>query len=159
MLTVAACPLPVKCESDSQLIGGGMRHLNVLVYVAVALFLAGPLYAKEKETEDFSNVFNVLPDKVYEAAYRYAQHHGTIKYSDDKHMTITATIYIPGGKWSYRKDYECTISVQPSGTGKSTVDIVGLAKTSQTTFSDLRKKNAPSIKVLEGIREELERSK
>jgi hypothetical protein len=134
--------------------GAGMRHLNVLVYVAVALLVAGALYAKEKETKDFNNVFDAAPEKVYEAAYRYAQHHGTIKYSDDKHMTVTATIYIPGGNWSYRKDYECTISVEPSGADKSTVDIVGVSE-GRTSFSDLRKKNSPPFKVLEGIRQEL----
>lgn len=133
-----------------------MRRLNALAWVAVGLSIVSALYAKEKVSTDFSNVFDAAPERVYEAVYRYAQHHGTIKYSDDKHMTVTATIYIPGGKWSYRKDYECTISVQALAANKSEVDVVGLSKTYRTTVSDLKKKNAPPVKVIEGIREELE---
>lgn len=35
------------------------------------------------------------PSAIYDAVCKFAQLHGTNKYSDDKHMTITATIFYP----------------------------------------------------------------
>jgi hypothetical protein len=71
---------------------------------------------------------------------------------------VSAVIYIPGGKWSYRKDFDCTISVEPSEGNKSVVDIVGLAKSKQATVSDVFGKG-PAAKVIDGIRKELEQRK
>ena len=133
-----------------------MKQLQRQAWLAVLLLLACPLAAKGKRQVD--NVFDAEPAKVYEAVYKYAQHHGTIRFADDKHMTVSAVIYIPGGKWSYRKDYDCTISVEPAEGGKSIVNVVGLAKTKQATMSDVFGKS-PAAKVVEGIREEFERSK
>jgi hypothetical protein len=73
-------------------------------------------------------------------------------------MTVSAVIYIPGGKWRYRKDFDCTISVEPSEGNKSVVDIVGLVKTKHATIRDVFG-NGPAGKVIDGIRKELERQK
>lgn len=136
-----------------------MQKLGTLLALALVVVPA-PLGAKQKKQDTtVTNVFDAAPEKVYDAVYRYAQHNGTIKYSDDKRMTLTATIYIPGGKWSYRKDYDCTISVEPHGKDQAEVDVIGTYTTRQTTLSDLRKKNSPAVKVIEGIRAELDQGK
>ena len=133
-----------------------MTATRFSVWMAAAFLLAAPAMAKHKK--DTSNIFDAPPNKVYEAVYRYAQHHGTIKYSSDKHMTISAVIYIPGGHWSYRKDFDCTISVEPSEGNKSVVDIVGVAKSKHTSVRDVFGKG-PVAKVIDGIRKELEQQK
>jgi hypothetical protein len=133
-----------------------MNRSRALLSLAVAFLVAVPLAAKDKKKEkkEFSNVFDAAPAKVYDAAYKYAQHHGKIQYSDDKHMTVTATIYIPGGKWSYRKDYDCTISVEPMDGGKSVVNVVGVSTTKRATVGDIFGKSVAE-EVVDGIREEL----
>jgi hypothetical protein len=63
--------------------------------------------------------------RVYDAVYRYAQHHGTIKWTDEKRFTLSGSMSIPGGNWDHRKDFDCTISVEASKDGrKSVVDVV-----------------------------------
>jgi hypothetical protein len=133
-----------------------MKDSRIIIGTVFVILISLPVLAKDKK--DTSNIFDAPADKVYNAVYRYAQHHGTIKYSSDKHMTISAVIYIPGGHWSYRKDFDCTISVEPSEGNKSVVDIVGVAKSKHTTVSDVFGKG-PGAKVIDGIRKELEQQK
>lgn len=136
-----------------------MKQVQTIAWLAVIFLASMPAIAKDQKQKDVSDVFDAAPAKVYDAAYKYAQHHGVIKYSDDKHMTITVLVHIPGGGWSYAKDYDCTISVEALEQNKSQVHVVGQYTTKQTTFSDLRKKNSPAVKVVEGIREQFDQSK
>jgi len=133
-----------------------MRNPRYRIWIVAAFLLAVPAIAKQNK--EASNVFDAPADRVYDAVYRYAQHHGTIKYSSDKHRTISAVIYIPGGHWSYRKDFDCTISVETSEGNKSVVDIVGVAKSKHASVSDVFGKG-PVAKVIDGIRKELEQQK
>ena len=54
-----------------------MKHSRLRAWVAVAFLIALPLAAKDEK--EVSNVFDAPPDKVYEAVYKYAQHHGMIQ--------------------------------------------------------------------------------
>ena len=85
---------------------------------------------------------------------RYVVHHGVIKYSDDKHMTISTMIRLKTTRTTYAKDYECTISVESTKDNKASVEIVGYAS-GQSSLFDMKKKNSPAYKVLEGIHAEL----
>jgi hypothetical protein len=131
---------------------------NSQIKILIALVLLIPVVAAAKQKKETSIVFDAPADRLYGAVYKYAQHHGTLKYSSDKHMAVSTAIHIPEGKWSYRKDFDCTISAEPSEDNKSVVDIVGLPKTKHTTVNDVFRKG-PAAKVIDGIRKELEQQK
>jgi hypothetical protein len=112
------------------------------------------LSAKDKGTT--SNEFDAPAARVYDAVYRYAQHHGTIKWSDEKRFTLSGSMSIAGGKWDWRKDFDCTISVEASKDGeKSVVDVVGTFPAKQQSLVGAFGEG-PAVKVLKGIREEFD---
>lgn len=133
-----------------------MKRFLVVILAMFCFTLT--LAAKEKKQDVTNEPFDATAAQVYEAAYKYVQHNGVIKYSDDKHMTITAMIHLRGGNWGYAKDFECTISVESTKDNKASVEIVGYA-TGRSSLSDMKKKNAPAYKVLEGIHAEFDSTK
>ncbi len=95
-------------------------------WAALLLVLASAVGLSAKDKKTTSNEFDAPAARVFDAVYRYAQHHGTIKWSDEKRFTLSGSMSIPGGNWDWRKDFDCTISVEPSKDGrKSIVDVVG----------------------------------
>jgi hypothetical protein len=63
-------------------LGGHMKNSQINILIALALLI--PVAAAAKQKKETSNVFDAPADRAYDAAYKYAQHHGTIKYSSDK---------------------------------------------------------------------------
>jgi hypothetical protein len=122
--------------------------------VLSALFsLSMPLVAKDKVT----NVFDAPPARVYDAVYRYAQRHGKIKWADEKRFTLNGVVFVPGGNWDMKKDFDCTISVEATEDGKkSIVDVVGTFPAEQQSLVGSFGAG-PAVKVLKAIREEFDR--
>ena len=125
------------------------------VVMSVISLIALPLFAKNKKV---SNVFDAAPSQVYDAAYRFAQRHGTIKWADEKRFTLNGVIFVPGGKWDWQKNFDCTISVEPiEGGKKSVVDVVGSYPAKQQSLVGAFGEG-PAVKVVRAIREEFDRA-
>lgn len=103
-----------------------------------------------------SNVFDAPAEEVFEIVYRYFQHHGTIKFSDDKHQTLSGVIFLGGGKWDYTKAFDCTVSVEELENGRSAVNVIGTYPSQQRSLIGMFKEG-PYVRVLRGIREDFER--
>jgi hypothetical protein len=115
--------------------------------------VAVPLIAKSK----VSNVFDAPPARVYDSVYRYAQRHGKIKWADEKRFTLNGVVFVPGGNWDMKKDFDCTISVEATEDGKkSIVDVVGTFPAKQQSLVGSFGAG-PAVKVLKAIREEFDR--
>jgi len=125
-------------------------------FIAVlVLVLANGLALSAKDNK-VSNEFNAPAASVYDAVYRYAQHHGTIKWADEKRFTLSGSMSVPGGNWDYRKDFDCTISVEArEGGKKSVVDVVGTYPRNQQSLVGAFREG-PERKVLRAIREEFD---
>ena len=91
------------------------KAIAVSLVALIALVL--PQLAKAKKA-GANNKFDAPAAQVYDAVYRYAQHNGTIKWADEKRLTLSGVIFVPGGKWDWQKNFDCTISVEPSDGGK-----------------------------------------
>jgi len=79
------------------------RRLPAVVSLVALLALTMPQPAKAKKAAA-SNKFDAPAVQVYDAVYRYAQHNGTIKWADEKRLTLTGVIFVPGGKWDIARN-------------------------------------------------------
>ena len=102
-----------------------------------------------------SNEFDGPPSVVFDAVYRYAQHHGTIKWSDEKRFTLSGSMSVPGGNWDWRKDFDCTISVEGLSASRSAVSVVGTFPANQQSLVGAFREG-PAVKILKGIRQEFD---
>src|SRR5712692_6626456 len=133
-----------------------MARRTVVSLFVILMIGSVPLAAKGKKS--VSDEFDASATQVYDAVYRYAQHNGTIKWADEKRMTLSGVIFVPGGRWDWQKHFDCTISVEPTDGGKkSLVDIVGTYPASQQSLVGAFREG-PATKVLRGIREEFDKS-
>ncbi|HEV2424668.1 MAG TPA: hypothetical protein VGZ29_07570 [Terriglobia bacterium] len=116
----------------------------------ILITMTAVLEARNKKVD---TTFDSAPETTFDAVYRYVQHNGRITLMDEKRYTITAVIFLRATKTTWRKDYDCTISVEPVEGGKSAVNIVGTYPRAQTSLIGMYKVH-PAETVLQGIREE-----
>src|SRR6266478_840329 len=129
-------------------IGYALATLTILLFASTS---------PAKDKKKVSNLFDAPPAKVFDSVYRYAQHNGTIKLVDEKRFTLSGVIIVPGGGFDMRKQFDCTISVEPTEGGtKSLVDVVGTFPAKQQSLIGSMGEG-PAVKVLKAIRDEFDR--
>ncbi len=134
-----------------------MRPITVRPALAVLAILLFASTSPAKDKKKVSNLFDAPPATVFDSVYRYAQHNGTIKFVDDKRFTLSGVIIVPGGGFDIQKQFDCTISVEPTeGGAKSLVDVVGTFPAKQQSLIGSLGEG-PAVKVLKAIRDEFDK--
>ena len=129
---------------------------RAMIALPAVLLVLTSLAVGAKDKSKVSNVFDAPPGQLFNAIYRYAQHNGTIKWSDESRFTLSGVMFVPGGHWDWQKHFDCTISVEPLDQGqKSAVDVVGTFPSKQQSLVGAFGEG-PAVKVLRGIRAEFD---
>jgi len=132
----------------STAIGHGLATLAILLFASTS---------PAKDKKKVSNLFDAPPPQVFDSVYRYAQHNGTIKLVDERRFTLSGVIIVPGGGFDMQKQFDCTISVEPTGDGtKSLVNVIGTFPAKQQSLIGSMGEG-PAVKVLKAIRDEFDR--